>query len=163
MGCSNNQLSSLNVSANTKLTSLECYNNQLTKLDLSANTKLTELSCYRNKIKANDMQKLVESLPMVSDVGEFYAIDTFDEENEGNVITKSQVAIATGKKWTVYEWNGDYYDEYAGSEDTPTSINNSQLTIDNLNGDYYTIDGVKLSGEPTQKGVYIIKGKKVKR
>ena len=31
------------------------------------------------------------------------------------------------------------------------------------NDSWYTIDGKKLSGEPTKKGVYIIKGKKVKR
>ncbi|MBR6016985.1 MAG: hypothetical protein IK067_07660 [Prevotella sp.] len=34
-----------------------------------------------------------------------------------------------------------------------------------LNGgeSWYTIDGVKLNGEPTKKGVYIVKGKKVKK
>ena len=31
------------------------------------------------------------------------------------------------------------------------------------NDSWYTIDGKKLSGEPTKKGVYIIKGKKVKK
>ena len=44
---------------------------------------------------------------------------------------------------------------------TPTSIDNSQLTNDNLNGDWYSIDGKRLSGEPTQKGVYIVNGRKV--
>ena len=39
------------------------------------------------------------------------------------------------------------------------SIDNSQLIIDN----WYSVDGVKLSGEPTKKGVYIVKGKKVVR
>ena len=31
------------------------------------------------------------------------------------------------------------------------------------NDSWYTIDGVKLNGEPTKKGIYIYKGKKVKR
>ena len=37
------------------------------------------------------------------------------------------------------------------------SIDNSQLKIDNWN----SIDGKKLNGEPTKKGVYIVNGKKV--
>ena len=45
--------------------------------------------------------------------------------------------------------------------ETVTSIDNGQLIIDNSDGSWYTLDGKKLSGEPTQKGVYIIKGKKV--
>ena len=39
------------------------------------------------------------------------------------------------------------------------SIDNSQPTIDN----WYSVDGVKLNGEPMRKGVYITKGKKVKK
>jgi len=41
-----------------------------------------------------------------------------------------------------------------------TSLNdNGQMTNDR----WYTIDGKKLSGEPTKKGIYIYKGKKVKK
>ena len=39
------------------------------------------------------------------------------------------------------------------------TIDNSQLTIDN--DGYYTIDGVKLNGKPTKKGVYVVNGRKV--
>ncbi len=39
------------------------------------------------------------------------------------------------------------------------SIDNSPLTTDS----WYTIDGKKLAGEPKEKGIYIYKGKKVKR
>ena len=37
------------------------------------------------------------------------------------------------------------------------SIDNSQLIIDN----WYSVDGVKLNGEPKKKGIYIKNGKKV--
>ena len=37
------------------------------------------------------------------------------------------------------------------------SIENGQLTI----GNYYTLDGRKLNGKPTQKGVYVVNGRKV--
>ena len=40
------------------------------------------------------------------------------------------------------------------------SIDNVQLTIDNS---WYTLDGRQLQGKPTQKGIYIYKGKKVKK
>ena len=43
LSCYSNQLTSLDVSNNTKLTWLSCYSNQLTSLDVSHNTKLTTL------------------------------------------------------------------------------------------------------------------------
>ena len=46
----------------------------------------------------------------------------------------------------------------------PTGINsvdNSQSATDNEAGDWYTIDGRKLSGKPAQKGIYIVNGRKV--
>ena len=42
-----------------------------------------------------------------------------------------------------------------------SSIDNSQSTIGNEAGEWYAIDGRKLSGKPAQKGVYIVKGRKV--
>ena len=41
------------------------------------------------------------------------------------------------------------------------SIENEKLTVDNENGAWYTLDGRKLVGKPTQKGVYIHDGTKV--
>ncbi|MBO5584221.1 MAG: leucine-rich repeat domain-containing protein [Prevotella sp.] len=46
----------------------------------------------------------------------------------------------------------------------PTGINsvdNSQSATGNEAGDWYTIDGRKLSGKPAQKGIYIVNGRKV--
>ena len=37
------------------------------------------------------------------------------------------------------------------------SIDNSQLTIDNSESQWYSLDGLKLSGKPTKTGVYIVK------
>ncbi|MDD2346174.1 MAG: leucine-rich repeat domain-containing protein [Bacteroidales bacterium] len=48
--CGFNQLTSLDLSANTALTSLECYNNQLTSLDISNCTALTTLKCNSNQL-----------------------------------------------------------------------------------------------------------------
>ena len=55
--CSNNQLTSLDVSNNTALKELSCYDNQLTSLDVSNNTALKELSCYDNQLTSLDVSK----------------------------------------------------------------------------------------------------------
>lgn len=48
--CSNNSLTSLDVSGATNLLSLYCQDNELTTLDVSKCTKLTDLNCARNQI-----------------------------------------------------------------------------------------------------------------
>ena len=53
--CSENQLTSLDVSQNTALTELSCYSNQLTSLDVSHNTALTTLNCYDNQLTSLDV------------------------------------------------------------------------------------------------------------
>ncbi|MEI7802322.1 MAG: hypothetical protein WCI97_06755, partial [Bacteroidota bacterium] len=55
LGCGDNLLTSLDVSANTALTQLYCFSNQLTTLDLSANTLLTELYAGFNQITSLDL------------------------------------------------------------------------------------------------------------
>jgi len=159
LDCCKNQLTSLDVSKNTALTTLECYDNQLTSLDVSKNTKLTYLDCSINQIKGEKMLALVNSLPKVTK-GDFGVIDTKNSK-EQNVCTKSQVNIAKGKGWTVVDYHGGSEQVYAGSDDTTTSIDNSRFTIDNSDDAWYSLDGKKLQGEPTKKGVYINRGKKV--
>lgn len=50
LDCSENQLTQLDVSKNSKLKRLVCYENKLTSLDVSGNTSLTELHCYTNQL-----------------------------------------------------------------------------------------------------------------
>jgi hypothetical protein len=57
LDCSSNNLSSLNVSNNTKLTKLYCFYNVIADLNLNNNTALTYLSCYKNKITILDIKK----------------------------------------------------------------------------------------------------------
>ena len=117
LSCGINQLTALDVSKNTALKALYCYRNQLTALDVSANTALTKLACFSNQIQADEMLALVNSLPTVTN-GEFYVVDTQDSD-EGNVITKAQVAIAQSMGWTVYDFDlkGQTAVEYAGVEE----------------------------------------------
>jgi hypothetical protein len=55
--CGGNNLTSLDVSLNTALTTLGCGNNQLTSLDVSLNTALTTLYCYNNQLTSLDVSQ----------------------------------------------------------------------------------------------------------
>ena len=60
LSCSNNQLTTLDVSMNTELTTLQCDGNQLTALDVSKNTKLGNLRCEDNQLTALNLSKNTE-------------------------------------------------------------------------------------------------------
>lgn len=55
--CSNNQLTSLDMSANTNLTKLNCSSNQLTNIDVLANNDLSVLLCYNNQLVSLDVSQ----------------------------------------------------------------------------------------------------------
>ena len=57
LGCSYNQLASLDVSKNTALTELWCDADNLSSLDVSKNTALTRLWCEGNQLTALDVSK----------------------------------------------------------------------------------------------------------
>jgi Leucine-rich repeat (LRR) protein len=52
-----NEITSLDVSNNTKLTDLDCSFNKITSLDVSNNTKLTDLNCSYNKLTSLNVSK----------------------------------------------------------------------------------------------------------
>ena len=57
MSCAVNELTSLDVSANTELTDLACNSNELTSLDVSRNTTLTYLDCDGNLLTSLDVSR----------------------------------------------------------------------------------------------------------
>ena len=154
--CYSNLLTALDLSNNTALTELHCSNNQLTTLDVSKNTALTSLDCSSNQIKGAAMDALVSSLPTQSDAS-LYVIYN---ENEGNVMTTTQVAAVKEKGWKPKYYDGTDWKEYAGSDptaiegiesDTPASKNDSDV--------YFDLSGRRVM-TPT-KGVYVKNGRKV--
>ena len=52
------------------------------------------------------------------------------------------------------------YDPHAIATGIQT-MDNGQWTMDNYSDEWFTIEGQKLSGKPTKKGVYIYNGKRV--
>ena len=57
LNCNNNQLTSLNVSQNTDLGDLRCWNNQLTSLDIGQNSSLFLLACWNNQLTSLDISQ----------------------------------------------------------------------------------------------------------
>jgi hypothetical protein len=55
--CSHNKLNSLDISKNLALSILHCINNNLISLDVSKNTALTVLVCSQNKLTTIDLSK----------------------------------------------------------------------------------------------------------
>ena len=143
------------------------YNNNVESVDLSNNTSLYEVSCFWNKINGVNMDNMIASLPTMPEgkVGRLYVINNSDTNHaEGNEMTVQQVQVAKAKRWTPYERIGNAWVEYTGNTGITTDIEeieNGELKMDSLSESWYTIDGQKLSGKPTKKGVYIRNGKAV--
>lgn len=161
--CHSNDLTSLDLKANTKLKTLSCYSNQLTRIDITGCTSLENLYCETNKISGDAMTALVTALCDRTETSRgMICVIQYPDSNEENVCTTEQVAIAKGKNWKVQAFNTTKgsYEDYAGS--VPTAIrtveNATRTAADNA---WYSIDGKKLSGEPTQRGIYIHGGRKV--
>jgi len=123
LSCAKNRLTALTLPESTTLRTLRCEYNQLTTLDLSKNTNLNGIYLCSNQIKDASMDALVASLPTREGFikGFIEVIDATDE-NEGNVMTTTQVEAAKQKGWEIFYWRSDDDDEwqeYAGSDATP--------------------------------------------
>ena len=150
--CYNNLFTNLDVSNNPNLTVIECSNNYLTSLDVSKNTNLTFLSCYCNSICGNNMDNLVNSLP-VQENAQFWVYNS-DDENENNVCTTIQVQQANAKGWIVaYIKNGGGY-IYDGSD--PAAVEGTNVDKNEI-AEVYTFDGKRI--DSMQKGLNLIKMK----
>ena len=156
--CNDNNLTSLDASHNTSLENLDCSRNQLTDLDVSGCTALAFFDCSTNQIKGASMDAFINSLPQVNKKELRIYNDMYG--NEGNVITKSQVAAAKAKGWIpcYYDYDLSAWKEYEGSNDDPASI--AMPEIENGNASVYNLSGQK-EASPVKGGIYVVGGKKV--
>ena len=100
-----NQLSSIDLSACTKLESIELGNNKLTSLDLTGLKELSEVNVYKNNIQGENMKKLIASLADKKEsisAGSLYAIETRAPE-EQNLCTADDVKAAKEKNWNILD------------------------------------------------------------
>ena len=75
LDCSDNQLTSLDISKNTALTRLNCGGNQLTSLDVSKNTALIRLSCSNNQLVSLDIDTNIELKLLNCGLNQLTALD----------------------------------------------------------------------------------------
>ena len=128
--CYNNPLTTLDLSHNYALHSLDCHSMQLTSLDLSHNPEIKNLDCYLNGIYGSAMDALVAGLPTHNNIQHGY-INVFYNVGEGNVITTTQVNVATGKYWYVQRYTGKYWTDYDGLDPTaPVPVTKVELDAD---------------------------------
>lgn len=143
---------------------LVCYGNNIEEIDLSGFEKLYYVDCSMNKINGSAMNKMIASLRTMPE-GKQGTLRVINRHNsnytEGNEMSINQVAAAKAKRWIPYEYNGSKWVEYTGIEiSIATDIDNGQMnSVKGQSEEWFTIDGQKLSGKPTKKGVYIRNGK----
>jgi len=73
--CDNNQLTTINLSQNTKLTDLNVAENQLTSLDINSNVLLKELDCQRNQITDLNVSKNIKLVSLKAMVNQLTALE----------------------------------------------------------------------------------------
>jgi len=113
------------------LTGLYCSNNFLSSLDVSNHPELHWLNCSNNNIQGSAMDALINSLPRNSfDDNGFYVINLY---GDGNVCTESQVAVAKSKGWIPYFYFGRDWWPYQGSDET-VSISEAAVIVDLRDG-----------------------------
>ena len=98
-------LTSLDLSKNVHLTTVDCSDNQLTSLILPKTTSLQSITCYSNKFPLEGMDVLIDGLPMVSG-GQLKVASLLKEVN---ACTTEHVARAKAKGWAVYNSSGEDY------------------------------------------------------
>ena len=82
--------------------------------------------------------------------------------SDGKFVKATDGTLAAGLAYLPMNFGGGEAKELSLTTDEPTgikTIDNGEPTVDN--GAWYTIDGTRLQGEPTMKGIYVRGGKKV--
>ena len=125
--CDNNKLTTLDVSACTKLQALLCNQNNLTSLNVSGCSDLYWFYIYQNQIKGAAMDSLIESMPIARN-GQMFVIYC---EDEGNVMTTAQAAAASAKGWVPAYNDGNAWRRYAGSDPEIKKCAKPTITYEN--------------------------------
>ena len=142
LDCSNNKLASLDVENASKLARLYCQTNRLESVDVAGCEALLRMDVYQNAIKGGAARRMMNALRKdEKDEPMLMVIDTKAAAGlENNVITTTDVAIATGKNWEVKDYSGgDRYGmgvAYAGSEPTGPELPDEYFTITQTPADH---------------------------
>lgn len=86
LSCGFNQLTSFDISNNTKLTELYCYINRLTSLDVGNNTNLKRLDCGNNQLISLDVSNNINLRSLYCDYNQLTSLDVSNNTNIESLI-----------------------------------------------------------------------------
>ena len=102
LSCGSNPLTSLNLSGLTSLTNLVCYNNKLTSLNLDGLTGLEFLDCSENQLTSLDVSKLTKLTTLKCYKNQLTSLDVSkltklkDLDCSANLLTALDITPLTG-------------------------------------------------------------------
>ncbi|GHU58352.1 hypothetical protein FACS1894133_2950 [Clostridia bacterium] len=112
LNCGDNKLTVLNLRMNTALTELRCYGNQLNKLDLKKNTALTLLSCNGNKLATLDVSRNTDLAELDCHDNRLKKLDLSKNTALADLVWDDDVAVTgydtdTAQRTTITQGNSD--------------------------------------------------------
>jgi len=127
LNCWGNQLTNLDVSQNTALTDLNCGNNPLTSLDVSQNTDLTDLDCAHNYLTNLDVSQNTALTFLSCNYNQLTSLDVRNGNNTNFIdfvtVNNPNLSCINVDDFQYSSWNWTYIDpqHYFSNNCTPTS------------------------------------------
>tara|TARA_B100001115_G_scaffold139143_1_gene106662 strand:- start:28 stop:603 length:576 start_codon:yes stop_codon:yes gene_type:complete len=81
LGCSGNQISSINLPLFSQIIDLVCYDNNLTGLDLSNQSELSLLICYENNLEILDLSSNINLTSLWCENNQLTLLDVSNSNN----------------------------------------------------------------------------------
>lgn len=153
----NNRLRELDLSHQSQLELIEVISNYFTRLDLTHKPNLYFVGVAHNEIQGEDMDFLVNTLPLrregFENEGQLF-VYTLNEPTEKNLITDRQAAIADGKYWNVQAWDASQGD-WVKYEGEPTALDSPSRQPDRLRA-FYTGHTLAITGTTIDQPLYLL-------
>lgn len=137
LDCSNNRLTSLDVSANTALTSLDCCYNQLTSLDTGANNALSELFCKNNQLRNLDVSANPDLYWLMCEGNHLTKLDLSNTQELSESIVSDQTAAIE-----LVESDGIYWLDFASLVGAENTDRVTVTSVTPVSAEYTVKDGV---------------------
>ena len=163
LSCSNNSLSSLDVSHNINLLYLDCSGNSLISLDLSHNIYLSTLNCSYNSLISLDVSQNINLVYLYCYYNSLSNLDLSHNINLANLYCSDNSLSSLDVSQNINLFNVDCSTNYLSSLDVSQNINlvNMQCTDDQLislnvaNGHNTNIYGFWAYGNPSLSCVQV--------